>query len=282
MAASPRPRSPLCRRGAEPTMDAIASGGLHPVWNTASLASPVRSIPSSRRTLLARMSRRRLLACLALMPVLWSEVCHAQPQAKVQAPRQRRVALVIGNGRYPEIPLNNPEHDARLVAQTLRSLDFEVGEHLNLNCPRLQARAAGIRAPHGRRPGRVGLLLRRPRRADRRAQLPAAGRHRAARRGRSARRGHRHAGSAARACRPGASTRPHLHHRRLPQRPLRGARASFAQRQRPGRDGGAGCPHRFLRSARRGRRGRPDRRQQHLHASPRHRAAHRRASKSRK
>ncbi|KWT65630.1 hypothetical protein APY03_7407 [Variovorax sp. WDL1] len=39
---------------------------------------------------------------------------------------------MIGNGRYPEIPLNNPEHDARLVAQTLRSLDFEVGEHLNL------------------------------------------------------------------------------------------------------------------------------------------------------
>ncbi len=124
--------APLCRRGTEPTMDAIASGGLHPVWNTASLASPVRSIPSSRRALLARMSRRRLLACLALMPVLWSEVCHAQPQPKVQTPKQRRVALVIGNGRYPEIPLNNPEHDARLVAQTLRSLDFEVGEHLNL------------------------------------------------------------------------------------------------------------------------------------------------------
>jgi type VI secretion system VasD/TssJ family lipoprotein len=54
-------------------------------------------------------------------------------QAPVDSPGQRRVALVIGNGRYPEIPLNNPEHDARLVAQTLRSLNFEVGEHLNLN-----------------------------------------------------------------------------------------------------------------------------------------------------
>ena len=40
---------------------------------------------------------------------------------------------MIGNGRYPEIPLNNPEHDARLIAQTLRSLGFEVGEYLNLN-----------------------------------------------------------------------------------------------------------------------------------------------------
>ena len=102
------------------------------MWNTAYPASPVRSIQSSRRTLLAWMSRRRLLACLAVMPALWGEVCHAQPQPKVQTPKQRRVALVIGNGRYPENPLNNPEHDARLVAQTLRSLDFEVGEHLNL------------------------------------------------------------------------------------------------------------------------------------------------------
>ncbi|MEJ8847796.1 type VI secretion system lipoprotein TssJ [Variovorax rhizosphaerae] len=81
------------------------------------------------------MSRRRLLACLGLglLPTWWSTASLAQPRAKVDAPGQRRVALVIGNGRYPEMPLNNPEHDARLVAQTLRSLDFEVGEHLNLN-----------------------------------------------------------------------------------------------------------------------------------------------------
>jgi type VI secretion system VasD/TssJ family lipoprotein len=78
------------------------------------------------------VSRRPLLACVALAPALWARTSLAQPQAKVEVSRQRRVALVIGNGRYPEIPLNNPEHDARLVAQTLRSLDFEVGEHLNL------------------------------------------------------------------------------------------------------------------------------------------------------
>jgi uncharacterized caspase-like protein len=80
------------------------------------------------------MSRRRLLACLALAPVWWRGVAHGQPQAgKVEASAQRRVALVIGNGRYPDLPLNNPEHDARLIAQTLRSLGFEVGEYLNLN-----------------------------------------------------------------------------------------------------------------------------------------------------
>jgi type VI secretion system VasD/TssJ family lipoprotein len=79
------------------------------------------------------MIRRRLFACLALVPVSWRAVCHAQAQPKVEASAQRRVALVIGNGRYPEFPLNNPEHDARLIAQTLRSLGFEVSEHLNLN-----------------------------------------------------------------------------------------------------------------------------------------------------
>ncbi|WP_162586303.1 type VI secretion system lipoprotein TssJ [Variovorax sp. RA8] len=78
------------------------------------------------------MRRRPLLTCIALAPALWPPTSLAQPQAKVEVSRQRRIALVIGNGRYPEIPLNNPEHDARLVAQTLRSLDFEVGEHLNL------------------------------------------------------------------------------------------------------------------------------------------------------
>ena len=39
----------------------------------------------------------------------------------------RRFALVIGNGqKYAELPLPNPERDARLVAETLASLGFEV------------------------------------------------------------------------------------------------------------------------------------------------------------
>jgi type VI secretion system VasD/TssJ family lipoprotein len=81
------------------------------------------------------MNRRRLLACLGFgfVPVWWSRAGLAQSRAAGDPAGQRRVALVIGNGRYPEIPLNNPEHDARLVAQTLRSLNFEVGEYLNLN-----------------------------------------------------------------------------------------------------------------------------------------------------
>lgn len=101
------------------------------------MRSPVESSRSVASILSAvTMIRRRLLACLGFgfVPMWWSRAGLAQPQrAMVDSPGQRRVALVIGNGRYPEIPLNNPEHDARLVAQTLRSLNFEVGEHLNLN-----------------------------------------------------------------------------------------------------------------------------------------------------
>lgn len=38
----------------------------------------------------------------------------------------RRVALVIGNGRYPGTPLRNPVNDARDMAATLRRVGFEV------------------------------------------------------------------------------------------------------------------------------------------------------------
>ena len=44
-----------------------------------------------------------------------------------------RLALVIGNGAYETSPLADPVNDARLIAQTLRQLDFEVLEHLDLN-----------------------------------------------------------------------------------------------------------------------------------------------------
>ena len=47
--------------------------------------------------------------------------------------RERRIALVIGNGAYEATsPLNNPVPDARLIADTLRSLDFEVAERLDV------------------------------------------------------------------------------------------------------------------------------------------------------
>lgn len=45
---------------------------------------------------------------------------------------EKRIALVVGNARYPGNPLSNPENDARLIAGTLRKLGFEVTEKLNL------------------------------------------------------------------------------------------------------------------------------------------------------
>ena len=54
------------------------------------------------------------------------------PAATTKSTGERRVALVIGNARYPTIPLNNPENDARAVGATLRELGFEVTEHVNL------------------------------------------------------------------------------------------------------------------------------------------------------
>ncbi len=44
------------------------------------------------------------------------------------AAAEQRVALVIGNSAYEDTPLANPVNDARLMAETLRGLGFEVIE----------------------------------------------------------------------------------------------------------------------------------------------------------
>ena len=48
-----------------------------------------------------------------------------------QALAEKRIALVIGNGDYAFSPLPNPKNDAKLMARTLRGLDFEVIETLD-------------------------------------------------------------------------------------------------------------------------------------------------------
>jgi PQQ-dependent catabolism-associated CXXCW motif protein len=48
-------------------------------------------------------------------------------EATAQSAPERRVALVVGNGKYEAAPaLPNPPNDARLVAETLKSLGFEL------------------------------------------------------------------------------------------------------------------------------------------------------------
>ncbi|MBT2321715.1 caspase family protein [Variovorax paradoxus] len=74
---------------------------------------------------------RVLLGALALLVFA---LVAAAPDAHAQArPADKRIALVIGNAKYPKVPLDNPENDARLVAGNLRKLGFDVNEQLNVN-----------------------------------------------------------------------------------------------------------------------------------------------------
>lgn len=58
----------------------------------------------------------RLLVLLLLLVLAWP------------AAAERRIALVIGNGKYPGAPLGNPVNDAHDMAGALRRLGFEVIE----------------------------------------------------------------------------------------------------------------------------------------------------------
>lgn len=55
-----------------------------------------------------------------------------RPAAPSALPAEEpRIALIIGNSTYANMPLANPENDARLMAATLRSVGFEVTELIN-------------------------------------------------------------------------------------------------------------------------------------------------------
>ncbi|MFP5396703.1 MAG: caspase family protein [Gammaproteobacteria bacterium] len=84
---------------------------------------------SPRRIVLQRTWRWLALlgaCCFWLAAALPALAAQAAPAA------EKKLALVVGNARYPASPLNNPENDARVVASTLRRLGFEVTEHVNL------------------------------------------------------------------------------------------------------------------------------------------------------
>jgi len=54
------------------------------------------------------------------------------------ASTEHRIALVIGNGAYSSDPLSDPPNDAKLMANILRSIDFEVLEYKDLNQQRMK------------------------------------------------------------------------------------------------------------------------------------------------
>ena len=104
----------------------------------------------------------------------------AEQRKRAETAREsvRRVALVIGNGAYARVrPLPNPTNDARAMAKSLRDIGFVVTEGTDLDRTAMQATIRDFLRDAARVAGGGGLL-RRPRRADRRPQLPGAGRHR--------------------------------------------------------------------------------------------------------
>ncbi len=57
----------------------------------------------------------------------------------VEAATESRVALVIGNARYPDAPLRNPANDARAMAATLRERGFEVILRVDANKQQMES-----------------------------------------------------------------------------------------------------------------------------------------------
>ena len=82
---------------------------------------PMAPCPARRRAL-AQITRSALGGWLATAGVLQA---HAQP-ASAPAGKDRKLALVIGNGNYRNGPLKNPVSDAKAVADSLRPLGFDV------------------------------------------------------------------------------------------------------------------------------------------------------------
>src|SRR5271166_4227350 len=62
---------------------------------------------------------------LIIAALMWAVFSLTPGPATAQG--QRRIALVVGNGTYQYLPrLTNPANDARLMAQTLQSVGFEL------------------------------------------------------------------------------------------------------------------------------------------------------------
>ncbi len=83
--------------------------------------APQEACPT-RRSALVRMTRTALGGWLAAQGVLAA----SQAQAQTASTKERKLALVIGNGNYRNGPLKNPVGDAKAVADSLRALGFDV------------------------------------------------------------------------------------------------------------------------------------------------------------
>ncbi|MCE9642171.1 MAG: caspase family protein [Betaproteobacteria bacterium] len=94
------------------------------------LRSPVRQFHDSRRRWLIQAGA---LASSTALP-LWVARAGAESQSTLNA--LPRIALIIGNTKYPDAPLKNPGNDARAIAGELQKVGFKV--NLQLDTGRMQ------------------------------------------------------------------------------------------------------------------------------------------------
>ena len=71
------------------------------------------------------------------LALVWAQ----SPQGE-QLLKLPKVALVIGNGRYPQSPLKNPVNDARAISETLLKLGFDVSVKLDADRAAMNAAIA--------------------------------------------------------------------------------------------------------------------------------------------
>lgn len=124
----------------------LARGRIYtPPWQQHNLATPANRGDGMRRRCLDR-------TCLLALLWLALVIAHAGPGLA----QERRVALVVGNAAYRDVPLRNPVNDARAMAAALRRAGFEVQLHENVD----RARFAQIVGLFGERlsEGATGLF----------------------------------------------------------------------------------------------------------------------------
>ena len=72
----------------------------------------------------------RNLRTRAKSHIRWSAICFVLIATlcatAMPSLAEKRIALVIGNGKYVRDPLPNPPRDAALIARTLEGVDFDV------------------------------------------------------------------------------------------------------------------------------------------------------------
>jgi hypothetical protein len=93
---------------------------------------------------------------LLVVLLIGISVTSAGAQTKSFATREPRVALVIGNAAYADVPLNKPGNDARGVAQALHAQGFEVIERVDADVTTM--RRAVAQFGEKMREGGIGLF----------------------------------------------------------------------------------------------------------------------------